>query len=66
MLIKSMLLVSDDVKKWWIWGYWISPMMYAQNAISVNEFLGNSWRHVSILYVRKENAKSRLSNGINI
>ncbi|XP_009343426.2 pleiotropic drug resistance protein 1 [Pyrus x bretschneideri] len=40
------VLSRDDIKKWWIWGYWISPMMYAQNAISVNELLGNSWRHV--------------------
>lgn len=37
---------ADSVKKWWLWGYWTSPMMYAQNAIMVNEFLGNSWRHV--------------------
>ncbi|NP_001275356.1 pleiotropic drug resistance protein 1-like [Solanum tuberosum] len=37
---------SDDVKQWLIWGYWISPMMYAQNAIAVNEFLGKSWAHV--------------------
>ncbi|KAF5951133.1 hypothetical protein HYC85_009077 [Camellia sinensis] len=29
-------------------GYWASPLMYAQNAIAVNEFLGSSWRHVSI------------------
>ncbi|KAH1219474.1 ABC transporter G family member 40 [Glycine max] len=29
-----------DVKKWWIWGYWISPIMYEQNAMMVNEFLG--------------------------
>ena len=34
---------ADKVKKWWIWGYWISPLMYAQNAISVNEMLGHSW-----------------------
>ncbi|EEC71063.1 hypothetical protein OsI_02808 [Oryza sativa Indica Group] len=39
-------LYSKKVKKWWIWGYWISPMMYAQNAISVNEFLGHSWDKV--------------------
>ncbi|GAB2223581.1 hypothetical protein Droror1_Dr00017722, partial [Drosera rotundifolia] len=32
-----------QVKKWWIWGYWSSPIMYAQNAIAVNELLGNSW-----------------------
>lgn len=34
---------TDNVKKWWIWGYWISPLMYVQNAITVNEFLGHSW-----------------------
>jgi len=52
----------DDIKKWWIWGYWISPLMYGQNAIVVNEFLGNSWNHVIsltsnyrdyLLYVKK-------------
>ncbi|XP_062016814.1 ABC transporter G family member 40-like [Rosa rugosa] len=35
-----------NIKKWWIWGYWISPLMYGQNAIVVNEFLGKSWSHV--------------------
>ncbi|GLT67729.1 hypothetical protein SLA2020_400150 [Shorea laevis] len=40
------VLSRDQIKKWWIWGYWISPLMYGQNAIVVNEFLGRSWRHV--------------------
>ncbi|KAB2636440.1 pleiotropic drug resistance protein 1-like [Pyrus ussuriensis x Pyrus communis] len=40
------VLSREDIKKWWIWGYWISPLMYGQNAIVVNEFLGKSWRHV--------------------
>ncbi|KAJ8755161.1 hypothetical protein K2173_018959 [Erythroxylum novogranatense] len=40
------VLSRENVKKWWIWGYWISPLMYAQNGIVVNEFLGHSWRHV--------------------
>ncbi|XP_022777146.1 pleiotropic drug resistance protein 1-like [Durio zibethinus] len=40
------VLSQDEVKKWWIWGYWISPMMYSQNAIVINEFLGESWNHV--------------------
>jgi hypothetical protein len=39
----SVFFLVDKVKKWLIWGYWISPMMYAQNAISVNEMLGHSW-----------------------
>ncbi|GAU19347.1 hypothetical protein TSUD_336340 [Trifolium subterraneum] len=24
---------KDSIKKWWIWGFWISPMMYGQNAM---------------------------------
>ncbi|KAM0897411.1 hypothetical protein ACQ4PT_022583 [Festuca glaucescens] len=43
MVLGGFILVREQVKKWWIWGYWISPLMYAQNAISVNEFLGHSW-----------------------
>lgn len=37
------IISRDSVSKWWIWGYWVSPLMYAQNAASVNEFLGHSW-----------------------
>ncbi|WVZ61392.1 hypothetical protein U9M48_011275 [Paspalum notatum var. saurae] len=33
----------NDIKPWWIWGYWASPMMYSQNAISTNEFLASRW-----------------------
>ncbi|KAB1213125.1 ABC transporter G family member 32 [Morella rubra] len=36
-------IVTDDILKWWVWGFWISPLMYAQTAASDNEFLGNSW-----------------------
>ncbi|MBA0727782.1 hypothetical protein Golax_000742 [Gossypium laxum] len=46
LVMGGFILTRDDVKKWWKWGYWISPLMYAQNAIAVNEFLGKSWRHV--------------------
>ncbi|XVE63542.1 hypothetical protein DITRI_Ditri07aG0028300 [Diplodiscus trichospermus] len=46
LVMGGFILTRDDVKKWWIWGYWISPLMYGQNAIAVNEFLGKSWRRV--------------------
>ncbi|CAE5957576.1 unnamed protein product [Arabidopsis arenosa] len=39
----GVVLSRDDIKKWWIWGYWISPIMYGQNAILANEFFGHSW-----------------------
>ncbi|XP_071715772.1 pleiotropic drug resistance protein 1-like isoform X1 [Rutidosis leptorrhynchoides] len=38
------VLSRDDVKDWWIWGYWCSPMMYAMNGIVVNEFLGHKFK----------------------
>ncbi|KAL0924983.1 hypothetical protein M5K25_003282 [Dendrobium thyrsiflorum] len=37
---------EDAVKKWWIWDYWISPFMYSQNAISINEFQGRKWSQI--------------------
>ncbi|PHT32775.1 Pleiotropic drug resistance protein 1 [Capsicum baccatum] len=40
------ILSREDVKSWWIWGYWISPMMYSVNAILVNEFDGKRWRRI--------------------
>ncbi|GAB2261691.1 hypothetical protein Droror1_Dr00002688 [Drosera rotundifolia] len=43
MALGGFILSRDSIPKWWIWGYWISPLMYAQNAASVNEFLGHSW-----------------------
>ncbi|KAK1602663.1 hypothetical protein QYE76_027183 [Lolium multiflorum] len=46
MLTGGFILARENVKKWWIWGYWISPLMYAQNALSVNEFLSNSWNKI--------------------
>ncbi|KAK3416795.1 hypothetical protein EUGRSUZ_H02557 [Eucalyptus grandis] len=39
----GVVLSREDVKKWWIWGYWTSPLMYGQNAIVVNELLGSNW-----------------------
>ncbi|KAJ7962917.1 Pleiotropic drug resistance protein 1 [Quillaja saponaria] len=47
------ILSKDDVKKWWIWGFWSSPLMYVQNAISVNEFLGNQWSHLQQCHKKK-------------
>lgn len=43
MILGGFIISKDSIPVWWIWGYWISPLMYAQNAISVNEFLGHSW-----------------------
>ncbi|KAK1416813.1 hypothetical protein QVD17_25930 [Tagetes erecta] len=43
-VLGGFILDRDDVKKWWLWGYWSSPMMYAMNGIVVNEYLTDRWR----------------------
>ncbi|WRX34809.1 ABC transporter-like [Theobroma cacao] len=62
LVMGGFILSHDNVKKWWLWGYWISPLMYGQNAIAVNEFLGNSWRHVK---KGKESQKSGSSKSLS-
>ncbi|XP_010533198.1 PREDICTED: ABC transporter G family member 32 [Tarenaya hassleriana] len=44
MALGGFIISRDSIPTWWIWGYWISPLMYAQNAVAVNEFLGHSWQ----------------------
>ncbi|CAI0410723.1 unnamed protein product [Linum tenue] len=43
MFMLLVIFVFDDIQPWLIWGYYISPMMYAQNAIMINEFLDERW-----------------------
>ncbi|XP_030552874.1 ABC transporter G family member 32 isoform X2 [Rhodamnia argentea] len=43
MALGGYIISRDRIPSWWIWGFWISPLAYAQNAASVNEFLGHSW-----------------------
>ncbi|XP_073017629.1 pleiotropic drug resistance protein 1-like [Primulina eburnea] len=56
--LSGFVLARESIKKWWIWGYYISPMMYADNAILVNEFRGHSWRQVP--------ANSNISLGVQV
>uniref|UniRef100_A0A453SIL4 ABC transporter domain-containing protein n=2 Tax=Aegilops tauschii subsp. strangulata TaxID=200361 RepID=A0A453SIL4_AEGTS len=46
LVLSGFVLSHHDVKKWWIWGYWMSPLQYAMSAIAVNEFLGDKWQRV--------------------
>ncbi|KAK9939889.1 hypothetical protein M0R45_016569 [Rubus argutus] len=37
------IVAKQDIQSWMIWGYYVSPMMYGQNAIAINEFLDKRW-----------------------
>ncbi|KAB1215924.1 Pleiotropic drug resistance protein 2 [Morella rubra] len=42
-VLGGFIVSKDDIKSWMIWGYYVSPMMYGQNAIAINEFLDERW-----------------------
>lgn len=46
-VLGGFILSQDQIPDWWIWGFWISPLSYAQNAIAVNEFLARRWQIMS-------------------
>ncbi|KAJ4818578.1 ABC transporter G family member 39 [Rhynchospora pubera] len=47
ILLGGYVISRNSIKIWWSWVPWVSPMMYAYNAVVVNEFLGPNWRHVT-------------------
>ncbi|KAF7820256.1 pleiotropic drug resistance protein 2-like [Senna tora] len=42
-VLGGFIIAKDDIKPWMIWGYYVSPMMYGQNALVINEFLDKRW-----------------------
>ncbi|KAL6967069.1 Pleiotropic drug resistance protein 2 [Sarracenia purpurea var. burkii] len=47
-VLGGFIVAKDDIKPWMIWGYFVSPMMYGQNAIAINEFLDPRWSTPSV------------------
>ncbi|GMN37140.1 hypothetical protein TIFTF001_006570 [Ficus carica] len=42
-LLGGFIIPRDEIPKWWKWGYWVSPLSYAFNAIAVNEMFAPRW-----------------------
>ncbi|KAL6996416.1 transcription factor, partial [Sarracenia purpurea var. burkii] len=43
LLLGGFILPKDKMPKWWEWGYWVSPLSYAFNALMVNEMFAPRW-----------------------
>ncbi|KAH9288622.1 hypothetical protein KI387_032739, partial [Taxus chinensis] len=44
------IIPKDSIPKWWIWGYWCSPVLYAQNSLVLNEMLDPRWnKHGAVI-----------------
>ncbi|XP_065867197.1 pleiotropic drug resistance protein 2-like isoform X3 [Euphorbia lathyris] len=42
-VLGGFIISKDDIVSWMQWGYYVSPLMYGQNAIVLNEFLDDRW-----------------------
>ncbi|KAG5152500.1 hypothetical protein JHK84_028972 [Glycine max] len=42
-VLGGFIIAKENLEPWMKWGYYISPMMYGQNAIAINEFLDERW-----------------------
>ncbi|KAK4479596.1 hypothetical protein RD792_015114 [Penstemon davidsonii] len=42
-LLGGFILPIDQIPIWWRWGYWVSPLTYGYNAVTVNEMFASRW-----------------------
>ncbi|OWM79107.1 hypothetical protein CDL15_Pgr003278 [Punica granatum] len=42
-VLGGFIVAKNDIRPFMLWGYYVSPMMYGQNAIVMNEFLDKRW-----------------------
>ncbi|KAL3824398.1 hypothetical protein ACJIZ3_020427 [Penstemon smallii] len=42
-LLGGFILPIDQIPIWWRWGYWVSPLSYGYNAVTVNEMFASRW-----------------------
>ncbi|KAJ7542553.1 hypothetical protein O6H91_09G000200 [Diphasiastrum complanatum] len=42
-MLGGFIIPRGSIPKWWIWGYWISPLTYGNIALTTNEFLASEW-----------------------
>ncbi|KAL4578715.1 hypothetical protein LXL04_014844 [Taraxacum kok-saghyz] len=43
LVLGGFVVTKDDTEPWMAWGFYASPMMYAQTALVINEFLDDRW-----------------------
>lgn len=43
LVLGGFVVAKDDTEPWMSWGFYASPMMYAQTALVLNEFLDDRW-----------------------
>lgn len=47
-MLGGFIIPRPHIRVWWVWFYWISPLTYANQALSVNELLAPRWNKVGV------------------
>ncbi|KAI4355588.1 hypothetical protein L6164_004346 [Bauhinia variegata] len=42
-MLGGFLLPKREIPNWWVWAFWLSPLSYGFNALSVNELYAPRW-----------------------
>uniref|UniRef100_A0A803MQI7 ABC transporter domain-containing protein n=1 Tax=Chenopodium quinoa TaxID=63459 RepID=A0A803MQI7_CHEQI len=42
-VLSGFVIAKGDISPWMLWAYYVSPMMYGQHALVINEFLDKRW-----------------------
>lgn len=63
-LLGGFIVPRDEIKPWWTWAFWVSPLTYGQRAISVNEFTASRWSEKSALGNNSVGTNILTSHGI--
>lgn len=40
--------MTAQIPKWWKWGYWVSPLTYTYNSLTVNEMYAPRWMNKKV------------------
>jgi hypothetical protein len=55
-MLGGFIIPRPHIRVWWVWFYWISPLTYANQALSVNELLAPRWNKVGVFLFTLQNA----------
>jgi hypothetical protein len=55
-MLGGFIIPRPHIRVWWVWFYWISPLTYANQALSVNELLAPRWNKVGFFLFTLQNA----------
>jgi hypothetical protein len=54
-MLGGFIIPRPYIRVWWVWFYWISPLTYANQALSVNELLAPRWSKVRVFLFTLQN-----------